>query len=170
MSVIRPRFSQQRNDRSRRIVAGRFASVPVLLLTAWSLVGCYAYVPVAPAQPAASNGAVRVTLTAAGTEFFKGSLGTNVRQIEGSVTRATPDTVIIAVERMYTSTRESFASQGDTVAVPRQLTEELSLKQYSRTRSVLITVAIVGSLILGLAGLSNGASTSGDPQPGPIQP
>ncbi len=170
MSVIPPRMSQQRNDRSRRIVAGRFASAPILLLTAWSLVGCYAYVPVAPSQPAASDGSVRVTLTTTGAEYFKGSLGNNVRQIEGTVTRATPDTVVIAVERMFTSTRESFTSQGDTVAVPRQLTEELSLKQYSRKRSVLIAVAIVGSLVIALAGLANGASTSGDPQPGPIQP
>ncbi len=152
-------------------MAGRFASVPTLLLTAWSLVGCYSYIPVAPARPAEPARAVRVTLTPAGTTHFTQSLGNNVRELEGTITRVTADTVELAVERTVTVNRESFVSQGDTVAVPRQLAEVIAVREYSRKRTVVIGAAVLSVLVLALTRISSGGSSaSGSPIPGPTQP
>ncbi len=152
-------------------MTGRFASVSTLLLTAWSLVGCYSYIPVAAVRPAAPARAVRVVLTAAGTTHFTQTLGNNVRELEGTVTRVTADTIELAVERTVTVNRESFVSQGDTVAVPKQLAEVIAVREYSRKRTAIIGAAIVSVLVLALTRISSGgSSTSGPPQPPPSQP
>ncbi len=151
-------------------MAGRFGSASLLLLTAWSLVGCYAYVPVAPARPAEPAQAVRVTLNSAGSEFLTKSLGNNVREIEGTVTRSTADTIVLAVEQTTTSTRERFVSKGDTVAVPVRLTESVAVREYSRKKSTLVVLSIATAIVLALVGVANGASTSGTGQPGTVQP
>jgi hypothetical protein len=151
-------------------VAGRFGSASLLLLTAWSLVGCYAYVPVAGVRAAVPASAVRVTLNAAGSEYLTKSLGNNVREIEGTVTRINADTIVLAVEQTTTTTRERFVSQGDTVAVPTRLAESVAVREYSKKKSTLVVLSIATALVLALVGVTNGASTSGTGQPGTVQP
>lgn len=152
-------------------MTGRFTAVASLTLTAWSLLGCYAYIPVsaAPSVPVAGN--VRITLSPAGTESLQQALGRNVREIEGFVVRSTTDSLAIAVEQTLTSTRERFVSTGDTVVVPVAAAERIQLRQVSRKRSVLLGLGIVATIALALAGIALGSSgASGPGQPGQPQP
>lgn len=142
----------------------------MLTLTAWSLVGCYAYVPVI--TPAVvSPGAVRISLNSAGTEYFKQSLGTNILEIGGVVIRSTPDTIIVQIDQTITTRQERFDSQGQTLAVPLALTEEVSRRTYSRRRSVALgasILAVVVAVVTAKTGASSGFSgtpTGGGPQP-----
>ncbi len=151
-------------------MAGRFASTATLALTTWSLVGCYAYVPVATSRPAAAAGEVRVVLNDAGSEFVRQTLGGGVREIEGVIIRTTSDTIVLTVEQTTTSSRERFVSKGDTVAVPVKLAERIAVKEYSRKRTVMVVISIATAIILAVAGVQNGASTSGTSQPGTVQP
>lgn len=160
---------QSPNDRPRKHAAGRFGAVPVLALTAWSLLGCYAYVPVTPASGAATP--IRVTLTQNGTAAAQTVLGANVREIEGVVLRSTPDSLEMTVESTFTTTRERFVSQGDRVALSRASIERVQQRQISRKRSFLLGLAAIAVVALALAGISAGDSgASGAGQPGQPQP
>ncbi len=159
------------NDRPRRFVAGRFATIPVLLLTAWSLVGCYALVPVTTATPVTGQRTVRVVLTAAGTVSLRQALGSDVKEIEGIVARSNADTLIVAVAETLTGANQRFVSHGDTVAVARQLVDSMSVQQYSRKRTVGLVLGIALLLVLSIVGITTGTSgVSGTGQPVPLQP
>ena len=152
-------------------MAGRFTAAPVLMLTAWSLVGCYTYVPMTSPQPNEIVGNVRVLLTAAGSESLRQALGANVREIEGVVARSTADSVVLSVAQTLTSTRERFVSTGDTVAVARQLVQSVQVQRYSRKRSIGLGAAIVSFILIAVAGVAAGISgTSGSGPPGTSQP
>ncbi len=162
---------RSKNDRPRRFVAGRSAAVSVLLLTAWSLVGCYALVPVTTATPVTDSRTVRVVLTAAGTVSLQQALGSNVKEIEGIVTRSNADTLIFAVAETLTGANQRFVSHGDTVAVARPLVESMSVQQYSRKRSIGLVLGIALLVVLTIVGITTGTSgVSGTGQPAPPQP
>ena len=153
-------------------MAGRFTAVPVLLLTAWALLGCYSYVPVMSSPKADElSGSVLVILTPAGSESLRQALGTNVREIEGTVARSTADTLVLAVRQTTTSARERFVSSGDTVAVARQLVASISVQQYSRKRSLSLGAVVASLILLTLIAITTGSSGSGGTgQPGQPQP
>ena len=152
-------------------MVGRFSAVPVLLLTAWSLTGCYTYVPVTTQATRDVSGAVRVLLTPAGAEALRQTLGANVREVEGILTRSSADTLILAVQRTTTNTREQFASTGDTVAVQRRFVESVAVQQYSRKRSVGLVVGIASFVLIAVGSIvATVSGTSGTGQPGPVQP
>ncbi len=151
-------------------MAGRFAAVPVLLLTTWSLVGCYTLVPVTTTTPVMGVRTVRVMLNAAGTTSLQQALGSDVKEIEGIVARSNADTLIIAVAETLTGANQRFVSHGDTVAVARTLVESMSVQQYSRKRTVGLLVAIVSLVLLTIVGIGGVSGFSGDGQPAPPQP
>ena len=158
------------NDRPRRSAAGRLRGASVLVFTAWSLLGCYAYVPVTTTSGGRPP-AVRVTLTTAGSTIVQPVLGANVREIEGVLVRSTPDSLEMTVEGTFTSTRERFVSSGSTVALARTSVELVQQRQMSRKRSFLLAFAAVALAALALAGISAGDSgASGTGQPGQPQP
>ncbi|WP_411280488.1 hypothetical protein [Gemmatimonas sp.] len=152
-------------------MAGRFGAAPVLSLTAWSLLGCYAYQPSSEVLPAAPSANVRVTLNPAGSAFVRQSLGNDVRDIEGVVLRRTADSLVLAVERTYTSANERYQSSGDTVTVAVSGTERVDVRKISRSRSLLFGLGIVAAVALALVGIASSVGgASGDGLPSPIQP
>lgn len=152
-------------------MVGRFSSAPVLLLTAWSLMGCYTYVPVTTQATRNESGNVRLLLTPAGSEALRQQLGANVREVEGRVARNSGDTLVLAVQRTMTISREQFESSGDTVAVQRRFVESVAVQQYSRKRSVGMAATLIAFVVIALAGIVASVSgTSGTGQPGPSQP
>lgn len=169
MSVSDTPLNVQQNDRLRISVAGRFAPASVFALTAWSLLGCYNYIPIA-ATVAPANREGRVVLTAIGTTAMLSQLGPGVREIDGNLLRVTADSVVIAVAQTTTVTRERFTSTGLTVAIARPLVEQVSVRTLSRKRSLTFAVAVASfiSIAFGVV-VAASASSSGD-GPGIIQP
>lgn len=155
-------------------MAGRVARAILLLpVAAWSLVGCYAYLPVATA-PGGDAGlagrTVRVTLTAEGTRQVEPALGTGVVEVEGVVERATADSVRLAVRQVATAVRgERFASTGNTVTVPRAVVSGMEVQQLSRSRTTMLAAGVTAVLaaIASLVSASAGGSGTGDTGPAP---
>ena len=161
-----------RGSLGRQMPAGtlrRFSGPAIMMLTAWSLLGCYSYIPVNSSLP--TTGSVRVILNDEGAASLRKTLGNDVRQIDGSVAGSKSDSLVIAVEKTFTSSGERFISSGDTVAISRASSERIDIRRISRKRSLLLGLGVIAVVILALAGIngSNG-SASGDGQPSPIQP
>ena len=169
MPVVRSTHLAGQNDRPRNSVAGRFTAAPVLALTAWSLMGCYTYIPVAGrAVPVTGDG--RVVLTDAGTAAMAGPLGPNVREIDGIILRATADSVVMTVAQTTTTSRERFTSTGVTVAIARPLVQDISARTFSRKRSLTFGAAVFAILSFAFSAVTVAyASGTGD-GPGSIQP
>lgn len=154
-------------------MAGRFAPVPVLALTAWALVvptlGCYRYVPVArDATPAIGEGTV--VLKPAGSVALAQQLGENVREIDGTILRVTPDSLEVLVAQTTTVSRERFTQTAMKVTIARPLVEQVSEKRFARGRTWALVGAVIAVIAIAL-GASSAASSSGDGGTiGPIQP
>jgi len=150
-------------------VAGRFTAAPVLVLTAWSLMGCYTYIPVAGrAVPVTGDG--RVVLTDAGTAAMAGPLGPNVREIDGIILRATADSVVMTVAQTTTTSRERFTSTGVTVAIARPLVQDISARTFSRKRSLTFGAAVFAILSVAFSAVTAASASGTGDGAGSIQP
>ena len=150
-------------------MAGRFTAAPVLALTAWSLMGCYSYVPVAGrAVPVTGDG--RVVLTDAGTAAMAGPLGPKVREIEGIILRATADSVVMTVAQTTTTSRERFTSTGVTVAIARPLVQDISARTFSRKRSLTFGAAVLAILSVAFSAVTAASASGTGDGSGSIQP
>ena len=150
-------------------MAGRFTAAPFLALTAWSLLGCYTYVPVAGrGVPVTGDG--RVTLTDAGTAALAGQLGANVREIDGIILRATADSVVMTVAQTTTTSRERFTSTGVTVAIARPLVQDISARTFSRKRSLTFGAAVVAILSVAFGAVTAASASGAGDGPSSIQP
>ena len=150
-------------------MAGRFTAAPVLALTAWSLMGCYTYIPVAGrAVPVAGDG--RVVLTDAGTAAMAGPLGPNVREIDGIILRATADSVVMTVAQTTTTSRERFTSTGVTVAIARPLVQDISARTFSRKRSLTFGAAVLAILSVAFSAVTAASASGTGDGSGSIQP
>lgn len=176
--MSRIRILRGATDRPRSTVAGRVARGTLLLpLAAWSLVGCYAYLPAAtvPGGDAALAGrTVRVTLTTEGTRRVEPALGAGVVEVEGVLERAWPDSVRVAVRQVATQPTvggrgERFASSGSTVTVPRAAVAGLQVQQLSRSRSAMLAAGVAAALatVASLVSASFGGSGTVEPGPSP---
>lgn len=152
----------------------RPAAAPVLALTAWALalpmMGCFRHVPVAPdATPAIGEGTI--VLKPAGTVALAQQLGENVRELDGTVLRVTPDSLEVLVTQTTTIARERFTQNAMKVAVARSLVEQVQEKQFSKRRTWTLVGIVAGVIALAL-GATSTASSSGDGGggQGPIQP
>ena len=176
MPVTRLTRRAGQNDRPRKLVAGRFAPRHTARLLAVMLLGplssgCFTYLPVAT-PPSTLTGDARLILTEAGTAAIAGQLGQGIREIEGTITRLTADTVVMTVAQTTTVTRERFVQRGTTVAVPRPLVQQIATRTLARKRTVALTgiTATVVAIALRASG-ALGGSGSGDPASGgAIQP
>jgi hypothetical protein len=171
--MIRRRLSRGATDRPRCTVAGRVARAILLgPIAAWSLVGCYAYLPVAPASAGGAEApgrTVRVTLTPQGTRRAEPTLGAGVLEVEGVVARATADSLWLAVRTVTTGPRDRFASSGAQVTFPRTDVAKVEVQELSRRRTALLAagVAAVLATIVSVASSSFGGSGTGEPGPSP---
>ncbi len=157
------------NDRPRNLVAGRFTGIPVLLLTAWALVGCYAFVPVTAARPVPVSGNVHVTLSAKGTTAVQSILGTDINAIEGVVVRHTGDTLVVNVERSISDVKGVFESTGVPVALTTDMITDVGVRTISRKRTALLVLGLVAAVLLAFTGANLG-STGDGVLPPPSQP
>jgi hypothetical protein len=144
-------------------------AVPVLLLTTWSLVGCYRYVPVAQTPNDPISGRVILVLNPRGAEAVRGVLGENMRRIDGVIARATNDSLYLRADYTQSLTGERIPNFGTPVTVARADLLSFEVQRYSKKRSWLVVgaiaaviVAVVSSIRLGSSG---GAGDNGPTPP-----
>ena len=145
-------------------------AIPVLALTAWSLTGCYSYVPVTDPTPSQAKGRVRVLLAARGTLAVRGSLGENVRAIEGPLVRVTSDSLYLNAENTTTLVGVRIAMSGTPVTVARTDALSVAEQRHSKRRSILTAVALVTgvAILISAIALSSSGSPTDEQGPPPV--
>ncbi|MBM5813122.1 MAG: hypothetical protein FJ191_14395 [Gammaproteobacteria bacterium] len=123
---------------------------PTLVLGLVSLLAntaCYAYQPVV-GMPRAGNG-VRFQLTSAGTTDLAMHLGPNVLEITGRLQDVLPPgTLVVTPEWVKTSNGISQPWSGEgAVRIPREYVRNLDERIFSRRRSTISSVALIGGLV-----------------------
>ena len=154
-----------RNIAARRLIAGSLAVISTTTMTA-----CYSYVPAGTQAAVPANAPVEVVLTAGGTSAMESSLGAGVRDLRGTVIRAGADSVVMNVEQMWTVTRQTFPSSGSTVAIPRPYIQRVSVREFSRKRTVIAVLGAIGTGILTAIGVNAAGGSQPDGNGGVTPP
>lgn len=123
---------------------------PALVLGLLALLAntaCYAYQP-APGTPRPGNG-VRLQLTSAGTTELARYLGPNVLEITGRLNDVLPSGVLmVAPEWVKTSNGVSQPWSGEgSVSISRDYVRSLDERTFSRRKTTIAAVSLVGGLI-----------------------
>lgn len=157
------------SENHRAVRGRRPRAIRVLLLTTWSLVGCYRYVPVAQTPNDPISGRVILVLNPKGAESVRGVLGENMRRIDGVIARATSDSLYLRADYTQSLTGERIPNFGTPVTVARADLLSFEVQRYSKKRSWLVAgaiaaviVAVVSSIRLGSSG---GAGDNGPTPP-----
>ena len=125
---------------------------------------CYAFIPTTSTTLAVTT-PVTVKLTLAGTVALQPVLGQGVNELEGTVLRSSSDTLVVAIEKMYTLGRQAFGSSGTTAALPRPYIEQVQVRTFSRKRT---TFAIIGGVVVAIGAAASIAAGGGSASPGTI--
>jgi hypothetical protein len=153
----------------RSLAARRVLCAGLSLSMVTSLSACYAYIPTREVTLAEQT-PVTVRLTLGGTVALQSTLGGGVTELDGTVQRSTADSLILSVEKMYTSGRQEFGSTGTTAALPRGYVDQVLVRTFSRKRTGL---TLLGGLALAIAAgsaVNAGGGSAPGPGPGPVQP
>jgi hypothetical protein len=157
-------IDEPRSCAARRVIGAGLACVAMLIMPA-----CYAYVPAkTTATPVATP--VRVKLTNPGIVAMESALGQGVNELQGTVLRASTDSLVLNVEQTWTLARQTFTSSGSVIAIPRQHIEETTIRVFSKKRTVITALAAVGGSILAGVVVKTTGSNSGDGNPPVVQP
>jgi hypothetical protein len=144
-------------------------AVPVLLLTTWSLVGCYRYVPVAQTPNDPVTGRVILVLNPRGSESVRGVLGENMRRIDGVVSRSTNDSLYLRADYTQSLTGEKIPNFGTPVTVARADLLSFEIQRYSKKRSWLFVGALTAVVVAAISSIRLGSS-GGAGENGPTPP
>jgi hypothetical protein len=134
------------------------------------LAGCYVYRPVTAETPAGSD-RVRLTLTDSGAVSLASQLGPATEEVQGRVVGDSNGAYIVSV----LSTRRRGGAEtdwrGEQVTVPRIFVASAQQRRFSRTRTILASLAIAAVTIAareafwGPGGVFGGAPPGGGPTP-----
>jgi hypothetical protein len=157
-----------KDSRARR--GRRPRAVPALLLTAWSLMGCYRYVPVAQTPNDPIAGRVILVLNPRGAESVRGVLGENMRRIDGVIARATSDSLYLRADYTQSLTGERVPNFGTPVTVARADLLSFDVQRYSKKRSWLVVGALTAVIVAAISSIrlgSGGGAGDNGPTPPP---
>ena len=134
------------------------------------LASCYTYTPVATLEPAGRT-PIRLTLTDSGAVSLASQLGPATEQISGRVVGDSASAYLVSV--LGTTRRGGTESdwKGERVVVPRIFVARAEERRFSRTKTVLATVAVIAAALgareafWGPGGVFGGAPPGGGPSP-----
>lgn len=127
----------------RRITAGLCA---VAMATQ---VACHTYLPAQEVVPVAGKD-VTVQLNDRGRSLVGDRLGESVVEVEGRLVASTDSDVTLSVSRTVMLRGASAVWAGEQVAIPREGVRSFRLREFSRGRTVLVSiVAVAGIAVLG---------------------
>jgi len=136
--------------------------VPVLLLTAWSLVGCYRHIPVELGPTDQISGHVRILLRPAGTESVRFILGERVHRIDALVERTSNDSLYLRAESSRSLSGQNTSQHGVVVAVARADVLSLDAREPHKGRTLLMVAGVAAALVLVVASWSSGVFGASD--------
>ncbi len=157
------------NAGPRNIAVRRLIALATALSIVTTMSGCYAFIPNTDPSLAAAT-PITVSLTLGGTVALQESLGQGVNEIEGTVLRSSADSLVVAVDNTYTTTRQKFSSSGTTASIPRPYINQVKVRTFSKRRTLFM---IFGGAVVGAAAGATvvaGGGNSPPVGPGPIPP
>ena len=135
----------RRGEWPRRLTAG------ICAVALASQTACHTYLPPQEVVPA-SGKAVAVELNDRGRLLVGDRLGEAVVRVEGILVGSTDSEVTLNVSRTVMLQGSSAVWAGEAVVIPRAGVRSFRLREFSRGRTALLSVALVGGVAL-LAGL-----------------
>jgi hypothetical protein len=140
----------------------------VLLTALFS--GCYIYHPVPETDPPPGE-RVRLTLTDSGTANLAAQVGRATEAVSGDLLGDSAGNYLVAVRSTRMRGGTEIDWRGEQVAVPRPLVASVEQRRFSRTRTVVMSVAVVVAALAvreafwGPGGVFGGAPPGGGPGP-----
>jgi hypothetical protein len=134
------------------------------------LAGCYVYRPVTDAAPIARD-RVRLTLTDSGAVSLAAQLGPATEEVQGRVVTDSGGAYVVSVLGTRRRGGPETDWKGEQVVVPRILVARAEERRFSRTRTLLASLAVVAVTIgareafWGPGGVFGGAPPGGGPPP-----
>lgn len=155
----------------RSEVRGSQVAALALVIATLASAGCYSYVPVS-FQAVGSKEDVRLRLTEGAAARLAKDLGTFSTEVDGQLAREGADSVSLGVpiDRSYRGTTIGTTTQ--TIFLSRSEVLEVRKREFSRSRTVLVSAGVVvgfGALAAGIVQLvdQNGPSDQGTTPPPP---
>lgn len=118
--------------------------------------GCHVYLPVQESVPSLGQ-SVSVELNDRGRLMMSGRLGESVLRVEGMLVDSSETAVVLGVARTVQMQGSSVVWTGEQVTIPREGVRHFQRRQFSKSRSLMLTagvVLVVGAVISGLSVLS----------------
>lgn len=140
------------------------------VLLAPLVAGCYVYRPVTESAPIARD-RVRLTLTDSGAVSLASQLGPATEEVQGRVVTDSGGAYVVSVRGTRRRGGAETDWKGEQVTVPRILVARAEERRFSRTRTLLASLALVAVTIgareafWGPGGVFGGAPPG--PGPGP---
>ncbi len=167
MSVIQRATHRSIDAGPRSIAARRSIGVALTLIGLVSMNACYAFIPTTSTTLAAAT-PVTVKLTLPGTVALQPILGQGVNELDGTVLRSSNDSLVVAIDKMYTLGRQAFGSSGTTAALARPYIEEVQVRTFSRKRTTLMVIGAIAVGAVAAASIkAGGGSDAGGTGPTP---
>ncbi len=132
--------------------------------------GCYVYSPVRTNSPPTGL-PVRLTLTDSGTANLAAELGPSVEAVGGRLLSDSADAYVVALSESRKRNGMEIDWRGEQVAINKSLVASIQQRQFSRSRTALVTAGLLGGVILsrqilwGPGGVFSGGSPGGGPGP-----
>ncbi len=143
----------------RRLTAGLCAAALA------TQIACHTYRPMQEVVPA-SGREVAVELNDRGRVLVGGQLGESVLQVHGRIIASTDSAVTLSVARTVLLQGSTAVWTGETVTIPREGVRGFRVREYSRSRTVMLSVGIAVGLVI-LGGIINlAAGGNGKPDDG----
>jgi hypothetical protein len=140
------------------------------VLLAPLLTGCYVYRPLSDRIPVARD-RVRLTLTDSGAVSLASQLGPATEEVQGRVLTDSAGAYVVSVLETKRRGGVELDWKGEHVTVPRILVARAEERRFSRTRTLLASLAVVAVTIgareafWGPGGVFGGAPPGGGPPP-----
>ena len=123
-------------------------------------IACSSYVP-APIQGVAPETKVAVVLTATGTDSLARALGAGVSRVTGVFTGMNGDAIVLRVSGTEGVSTVERRWNSESVALPRRFVSSVERSQFSRLRTGLATVGVIGAIAVLNAGFGGGGHSGG---------
>ncbi len=129
-------------------------------------VGCYVYKPVGTSAPPAGQ-QLRFTLTDAGTANLASQLGPSVVAVSGRLMQENPDGYVISVVETQKRNGIEQSWLGEQVEINKPVIATVHRREFSRSRTALVTVGTIAGMIAARAALWGPGGVFGGANPGP---
>ena len=133
-----------------------------------SLSGCYAYLPSRASSIVGRS--AQLTLTDSGAVVLAGRVGRAVEQVRGSVVAETPGVIDLAVDQTIDRDGVATAWKHEVVEIPRLLSQQVTVRQFSATRTMLFGGIVTVALVAIERGFHGGGSNALGPNPRGLPP